>query len=566
MARSQTGRNQDAGGGGADRPVLIVDGDSFAHRAYHGLPKTIRRAGGNGGGAVVGFANTLLRLHEQERPRAVLVGWDTLEAPTFRSRAFPAYQSGRVFDDELLDQLRLLPAFVAACGFANAKGAGYEADDFLAAAVAREERRGGRSLVASGDRDAFQLASELTTILHPVRAGEMARIGPAEVRARYGVNPAQVPDFIALRGDPSDKLPGARGIGPKTAAALLRQAGTLEALLAGGRFPGQAEELRLFRRIATMDPSAPLPPLKSRRPTWREAADLAAGWGLTRLSERLEALAPAAKPRTRRRSAPARPLRIATFNVNNVRRRLPNLLAWLAREAPDIACLQELKAEEGDFPVGAIEAAGYRAVWRGQRSWNGIAILARDAEPVLTRTSLPGDPDDEQARYIEAAVRGVIVGCLYLPNGNPQPGPKFAYKLAWFERLLAHAATLIDAGVPAVLAGDYNVVPTDRDIYGTRSYSANALLRPEPRDAYRRLLEQGWTDALRRLHPEEPMFTFWDYGRERWARDAGLRLDHLLVSPSLAPRLAEAGIDRWVRGEADASDHAPAWITLRPGP
>lgn len=255
-------------------------------------------------------------------------------------------------------------------------------------------------------------------------------------------------------------------------------------------------------------------------------------------------------------------LRIATFNINNVSRRLANLLSWLAKAKPDIVCLQELKTEDNDFPASAIEAAGFRSVWCGQRAWNGVAILARNAEPILTRTQLPGDRQDKQARYIEAAVRGVIVASLYLPNGNPQPGPKFRYKLAWFERLIAHAATLLEASVPVVLAGDYNVVPTDRDIYVTRSYARNALVQPEPRQAYRRLLDQGWTDALRQLHPGEPMFTFWDYKRERWPRDAGLRLDHLLVSPDLAPRLVGAGVDRWVRGEANASDHAPAWIEL----
>ena len=224
------------------RPLLVVDGDSFAHRAYHGLPKTILRRGGKGGGAIVGFANFLLRLYETEQPRAVLVGWDTLDAPTYRHRAFPDYQSGRQFDAALLDQLDVLPLFVAACGFACAKAPGYEADDFLAAAVAQEERRGGTVLVASGDRDTFQLASELTTILHPVRAGEMARIGPADVRERYGVDPEQVPDFIALRGDPSDKLPGAKGVGAKGAAGLLGKYATLEDMLAAGRFPAQADE------------------------------------------------------------------------------------------------------------------------------------------------------------------------------------------------------------------------------------------------------------------------------------------------------------------------------------
>ncbi len=278
-------------------PLLVVDGDSFAHRAYHALPKTIRRKGDKGGGAIVGFANMLLRLYEQEQPRAVLVGWDTLDAPTYRNQLFPPYQSGREFDEELVEQLVALPKFVSACGFANAKAPGYEADDFLAAAVRKEERRGGSVVVASGDRDAFQLASEATAILHPVRAGEMARIGPAEVRERYGVDPKQVPDFIALRGDPSDKLPGARGVGPKSAAALLRKHGTLEALLESGRFPVQADELRLYRRIATMDPAAPLPSLRTQKPTWPKAADLAQEWGLNRLADRLLILAPPSQSR-----------------------------------------------------------------------------------------------------------------------------------------------------------------------------------------------------------------------------------------------------------------------------
>ncbi len=256
-------------------------------------------------------------------------------------------------------------------------------------------------------------------------------------------------------------------------------------------------------------------------------------------------------------------MKIATFNINNVRRRLPNLLAWLAEALPDVVCLQELKTEHRDFPEAAIRDAGYRAVWTGQRSWNGVAILARDAEPILTRTELPGDPEDGQARYIEAAVRGVVVASIYLPNGNPQPGPKFDYKLAWFERLIAHADGLWKAGVPVVLAGDYNVVPTDDDIYPTASYGDNALLQPESRAAFRRLLAQGWTDALRAVQPSGPIFTFWDYKRDRWLRDAGLRLDHLLLSRKAADRLAGAGVDRHVRGEPDASDHAPAWIELR---
>ena len=273
------------------RPLLVVDGDSFAHRAYHALPKTIRRTGDKGAGAILGFANMLLRLYAQESPRAVLVGWDTLDAPTYRNRLFPAYQSGRAFDRELVEQLEALPEFVAACGFLNAKAPGYEADDFLAAAVAREERRGGAVVVATGDRDAFQLASDRTTILQPVRAGEMARIGPAEVRRRYGIEPMQVPDFIALRGDPSDRLPGAPGIGEKSAAALLRKHGTLEGLLASGRLRAQAADLRLYRRIATMDASAPLPPLRARRPTWAAAAELARKWQLNRLADRLSELA-----------------------------------------------------------------------------------------------------------------------------------------------------------------------------------------------------------------------------------------------------------------------------------
>ncbi len=272
-------------------PLLVIDGDSFAHRAYHGLPKSIRRRGNQGGGAIVGFANFLLRLFESERPRAVLAGWDTLEVPTYRHRAFPGYQSGRHFDAELLDQLEVLPQLVTACGFVCAKAPGYEADDFLAAAVADEERRGGTVVVATGDRDAFQLASDLTTILQPVRAGEMARIGPAQVRERYGVEPVQVPDFIALRGDPSDKLPGAKGVGPKGAASLLRRYGTLEDALAQGRFTAEADSLRLYRRIATMDKSAPLPSLRDQTPTWSKASALAREWELNRLAERLDALA-----------------------------------------------------------------------------------------------------------------------------------------------------------------------------------------------------------------------------------------------------------------------------------
>jgi DNA polymerase-1 len=273
------------------RPLLVVDGDSFAHRAYHGLPKTIRRTGGKGAGAVLGFANFLLKFYEAEQPRAVLVGWDTLDEPTYRHEALPSYQSGREFEDDIVEQLEVLPEFVSACGFANAKAAGYEADDFLAAAVAKEEKRGGMAVVATGDRDAFQLASERITILQPVKAGVLARIGPADVLQRYGVEPKQVPDFIALRGDASDRIPGAMGVGPKTAAALLRRHGSLEALLKAGRFEKQARELRLYRSIATMDKSAPLPALRDQAPTWERAAELAHDWGMNKLAERLVGLA-----------------------------------------------------------------------------------------------------------------------------------------------------------------------------------------------------------------------------------------------------------------------------------
>lgn len=273
-----------------NRPLLVVDGDSFAHRSYHALPKSIRGRGGKGAGAIVGFANFLLRLYAEEQPRAVLVGWDTLDAPTYRHQALAGYQGGREFDAALLEQLAILPQFVAACGFAAAKAPGYEADDFLAAAVAQEEKHGGTAIVASGDRDAFQLASDKTAILHPVRAGEMARIGPLEVRGRYGVDPRQVPDFIALRGDPSDKIPGVKGVGPKGAAALLQRYGSLEAALADGRFAAQADELRLYRRIATMDAAAPLPALDDQIPRWDMAAALAREWELNNLADRLLAL------------------------------------------------------------------------------------------------------------------------------------------------------------------------------------------------------------------------------------------------------------------------------------
>ena len=280
-----------SGRDGSPRPLLVVDGDSFAHRAYHALPKSIRRADGGPAGLLTGVGNLLLRLWEEEQPRAVVVCWDTLTVPTYRHVELPAYQSGREFDDDLLEQLDLAPTLVEAMGFAAAKADGYEADDFVAAAVAFEEARGGRAPVASGDRDMFQLASERTTILQPQRGGgALARIGPAEVRERYGVEPAQVPDFIALRGDPSDRIPGARGVGEKTAADVLRQHGSLEAALAAGRFAAEADALRLYRRVATMDAKAPLPPLDEQEPSWARGAALAAEWGLGRLAGRLEAL------------------------------------------------------------------------------------------------------------------------------------------------------------------------------------------------------------------------------------------------------------------------------------
>lgn len=259
-------------------------------------------------------------------------------------------------------------------------------------------------------------------------------------------------------------------------------------------------------------------------------------------------------------------VKIATFNINNINSRLANLLAWLAMAKPDVVCLQELKATDAAFPAAALRAAGYRAVWQGQPTWNGVAILARDAEPVLTRRQLPGDPSDTQSRYIEAAVEGVLIGCLYLPNGNPQPGPKFAYKLAWFERLIAHAASLYATGLPVILAGDYNVVPTDADIYPSKSWAKDALLQPASRAAYRRLLDQGWPDAIRARHPIGPLYTFWDYKRNRWARDAGLRLDHLLLSPALASVCAmPASIERFVASRIPAIMRRPGWCCARRG-
>jgi exodeoxyribonuclease-3 len=256
-------------------------------------------------------------------------------------------------------------------------------------------------------------------------------------------------------------------------------------------------------------------------------------------------------------------VKIATYNINGIEKRLDNLLAWLRAAQPDVVCLQEIKCRNAAFPNAELEAAGYGAIWRGQGPHHGVAILARDAEPIETRRELPGDPSDSEARYIEAAVNGVLVGCLYLPNGNPQPGPKFDYKLAWFARLLTYAAELQAANVPAVLVGDYNVVPTDADIYDIRSWRDNALVQPEPRALFALMNERGWTDALRSLHPGEPMYTFWHYLRKRWERDAGMRLDQLMLSRALAERLTDSGVDRGVRGEPNASDHAPAWVILQ---
>jgi exodeoxyribonuclease III len=255
-------------------------------------------------------------------------------------------------------------------------------------------------------------------------------------------------------------------------------------------------------------------------------------------------------------------MKIATFNVNGIKSRLPNLLAWLAREQPDIACLQELKAANAAFPAAAIAKAGYASLVSGQRSWNGVAILARGLPILEVHRQLPGDPSDDHSRYLEATVGELTIACLYLPNGNPQPGPKFDYKLRWFDRLIVHAADLYRKRTPVVLAGDFNVVPTDFDIYNPRSWRKDALLQPESRACWERLLEQGWVDAIRRLYPDEAVFTFWDYFRQHWERDAGLRIDHLLLNKPLAKGLRTAGVDTWVRGEAHPSDHAPAWIDV----
>lgn len=259
-------------------------------------------------------------------------------------------------------------------------------------------------------------------------------------------------------------------------------------------------------------------------------------------------------------------MKIATFNINSVRNRFSNLLDWLGKEQPDVVCLQELRIYHEEFPLDDLRDAGYGALWQGQKPrFNGVAILARGAQPVEIRSGLPGDPKDVQARYLEAAVDGIVVGCLYAPNGNPQPGPKFEYKLAWLERLRKHAAALFTSGVPVVLAGDYNVVPTEFDIYETTSYDDDALVQPESRAAFRRLLEQGWVDAIRARHPKERIYTFWDYMRKRWERNAGLRIDHLLLNPPMAKRLVDANVDKHVRGRPGASDHAPTWIEVSTG-
>jgi exodeoxyribonuclease III len=258
-------------------------------------------------------------------------------------------------------------------------------------------------------------------------------------------------------------------------------------------------------------------------------------------------------------------LKLATYNINGVNGRLAHLIDWLAEAKPDVVCLQELKAPNHRFPQAALKKVGYHAVWNGQPASHGVAILARGKEPLITRRALPGDDADTESRYIEAAVSGVLIGCLYAPNGNPQPGPRFAYKLAWLERLHAHAAGLLAAGVPVALIGDFNVVPTDADLYDPKSsWRKDALTQPAPRAAFQRLLAQGWTDALRAKHPQqERLFTFWDYKRFAWDRDAGLRIDHFLLSPQLAARLRTAGVDRERRGLQGASDHAPVWMTLR---
>jgi len=256
-------------------------------------------------------------------------------------------------------------------------------------------------------------------------------------------------------------------------------------------------------------------------------------------------------------------MKIATYNVNGIRARLPLLLRWLEAQSPDIVCLQELKAPQEQFPATALCEAGYGAVWHGQKSWNGVAILSKGCDPLERGRALAGDPADVQSRYIEVEAKGIVIGCLYLPNGNPAPGPKFDYKLRWFQRLADHGRDLLDSGLPAVLAGDFNVIPEELDVYAPEHWVDDALFRPEVRAAYRDLLAQGWTDTLRALHPDERIYTFWKYLRNAFARDAGLRIDHILLSPAAAGRLQSAGVDRDVRGWERTSDHAPAWVTLK---
>jgi exodeoxyribonuclease III len=255
-------------------------------------------------------------------------------------------------------------------------------------------------------------------------------------------------------------------------------------------------------------------------------------------------------------------MKIATYNVNGVNGRLPVLLRWLQESKPDVVCLQELKAPEEKFPLQAIEEAGYNAIWHGQKSWNGVAILGCGIQPKERRRGLPGDPEDLHSRYIEAEINNIIVGCLYLPNGNPAPGPKFDYKLKWFERLTLHAAELFASGNPVLLTGDYNVMPTEKDVYKPERWVDDALFRPETREAFHKLLSQGWTDAIRKLYPDETIYTFWDYFRNAFGRNAGLRIDHFLLSPKLDKRLVAAGVDSYVRGWEKTSDHAPVWIEL----
>lgn len=256
-------------------------------------------------------------------------------------------------------------------------------------------------------------------------------------------------------------------------------------------------------------------------------------------------------------------IKIATYNINGVNGRLPVLIKWLKKSKPDIVCLQELKAEQGRFPAEALAAAGYQALWQGQKSWNGIAILSRSAPIQEVRRRLPGDRTDVQSRYLEAIVGNKVIGCLYAPNGNPYPGPTFDYKLKWYKRFTAHAKSLLAHDVPVVLLGDFNVIPTEIDVYKPEKYIHDALFCREIRTAFSRLLKQGWTDALREIYPTQPIYTFWDYLRYAWERNAGLRLDHFLLSPHLLPQLHSAGVDKSVRGWPKASDHAPAWILLK---